>query len=76
MAKKNGKKIVLVRINIPILLAQHLNKYRGLKGGNLIPIVAYRVYQKYYQEPTIEEGFDKVYNIVPKYDSKLFKYFL
>ena len=51
LAKQFNKKIILVKIDIPIELAQHLNKYRGLKTGSSIPIVVYRVYQKRYQEP-------------------------
>ena len=76
LAKQFNKKIILVKIDIPIKLAQHLNKYRGLKTGSSIPIVVYRVYQKRYQEPKMEEGFDEIHSIVPEYDNKLFKYYL
>lgn len=64
---KNANKDIYVRVlimDIPEKLSKHLNYYRTqTKRDKLIPQVAYNMYNKLYEEPSLDEGIDKVEKI-------------
>ena len=57
-------------------LAYHLNYYRSLKlGDKIVPKVVYHTYNKYYEEPNIED-YDKIYYYHPKIKNSINKFFI
>jgi len=82
MANKAKMKVVVYLMDIPENLSKHLNHMRVMKTqGKIekIPEVAYRVYNKKYEEPSLEEGINKIINVPfsftgNKENSKLFLY--
>ena len=82
MANKAKMKVVVYLMDIPENLSKHLNHMRVMKTqGKMekIPEVAYRVYNKKYEEPSLEEGINKIINVPfsftgNKENSKLFLY--
>ncbi len=68
IAKKYGKTVYIsvYLMDIPEILSKHLNHFRVQKShGKIkkIPEIAYRVYNKRYQEPTLHEGIDQIIKI-------------
>jgi bifunctional polynucleotide phosphatase/kinase len=64
LANKYGAISKCIEIDISINTAQHLNNFRYHQSKfqiKKIPIVAYRIFYKYYQSPNIDEGFDDIY---------------
>ena len=60
-------------MDVPEILCKHLNNYRVEKSkGKIkrIPIIAYRVYNKKYQEPSLDEGIDQIIKIPFSFDGK------
>lgn len=65
----NNKKIAIIWFNIPEIISKHLNNYRvQITKGQVkkIPNVVYRVYNKKFDEPTINE-FTGVDLIIPQW---------
>jgi bifunctional polynucleotide phosphatase/kinase len=60
-----------VWIDNPIDLIQHLNQYRGRYGFARIPSVAYRVYDKKFTPPSLDEGAKRLikYHFYPEFKS-------
>lgn len=66
MGKKYNYKIICNYFKVDILVAKHNNNYRSYISNNTIkkaPDIAYHMYNKYFQEPTLAEGFD-IINII------------
>ncbi len=74
--------VIVYIMDIPENLSKHLNHMRVLKSkGKIekIPEVAYRVYNKKYEKPDLNEGIDKIIEIPFSFkgndeDAKLFLY--
>ena len=62
-AKQYDYKIIVIQIKINKLYNQYLNYYRAetLKT-TIIPRVAFAIYYKKFQKPTLNEGIDKIIN--------------
>ncbi len=78
-AKANGLMVTVYMMDVPELLSKHLNHMRVMKSGGQvekIPEVAYRVYNKRYQAPNLDEGIDKIINVPFSFkgNSKYFMY--
>ena len=75
LAKKYKYKIRCVVMKIPIEIAKHNMGYRTYKGiAQYIPEIAYRIFNKKYQEPELDEGIDKIIEIDKlDCDEKMFK---
>jgi bifunctional polynucleotide phosphatase/kinase len=54
-AKTHGYVVRCVHVTTPLDLAYKRNKMRNLE--NQVPLIAYLVFKKHYEEPTEEEGF-------------------
>jgi len=76
---KSKIKIWCVYSNISKELAFHLNKIRAIRGvidpeyhSKQVPAVAIHAYWKKFQEPTVDEGFEKIVemNFEPQFKSK------
>jgi bifunctional polynucleotide phosphatase/kinase len=66
IAKKYKYKIVCIILETSKQLAQHNNSYRNYKYHvEKIPDIAYNVYIKKYNEPTTNEGIDKIIKMEP-----------
>lgn len=81
MAKQYGKNvyITIYNIDMPEKLSKHLNYYRVQSSTGkekLIPEIAYRIYNKKYEEPKEDEGINKIINIPFVYKNKNNKMFL
>lgn len=64
LAKKENIPVIIYVMDISENLSKHLNNMRVMKcEANKIPEVAYRVYNKRYEEPTKDEGIDKIIKI-------------
>jgi len=84
LAQKYGSEIYIsvYMMDIPEILSKHLNQFRVQKSqGQIakIPEIAYRIYNKKYQEPTLHEGIDQIIKIPfsfnsNKNDIKMFLY--
>eukprot|EP01125_Pyxidicula_operculata_P010082 TRINITY_DN331_c0_g1_i2.p1 TRINITY_DN331_c0_g1~~TRINITY_DN331_c0_g1_i2.p1 ORF type:complete len:511 (-),score=124.21 TRINITY_DN331_c0_g1_i2:123-1655(-) len=53
-------------------IASHLNKLRGKSGGPVVPDIAYNMFKKNFQMPSIAEGFSTVVQIpfAPSFNSE------
>lgn len=60
IGKKYKYNIRLVHIETTYELAMHRNYYRMLQKNYLIPEIAYRIYKKNFQQPTVDEKVDEV----------------
>lgn len=56
-----------IRTNVNYKLAKHLNVMRMLDGGKLIKNQNFKHYQQFYEEPTLDEGWDDVYLYTDKF---------
>ncbi len=80
-AKKSKYFIIIYHSEIPFKcllfntdldLAHHLNFFREkIKGVRRIPDVGYNMFKKNFEEPSIDEGFDKVVKVnwIPEFES-------
>lgn len=71
LAKKMGYSVRSIKMTTSLELAQHNNHFRMLKGGQLIPDIAYRMYNTKYEEPTTKEGFSEVLSFEAGYPKDL-----
>ena len=61
VAKKYNVQIRCILFTTPIEICMHNNIYRNLTSEcNIVPKIAYNIYNKNYEKPCIEEGFDSV----------------
>jgi len=72
LAKQKKIPIRCFRFQIPEKLAKHLNYYRErLTNGQHehVSTIGYRLYSKHFEEPHLNEGFDKIVhiNFIPKF---------
>jgi bifunctional polynucleotide phosphatase/kinase len=67
-----------VYMNVPIDFARHLSNYRVELGGKSIPAVAYGIYMKNFEYPTLKEGFSTidVLDFTPNFTKKQLKKFM
>jgi bifunctional polynucleotide phosphatase/kinase len=66
IAKKYNYSIRCIEIDCSKELALHNNSYRNYKYNiNKIPEIAYNVFIKRYQKPTLDEGFDEIIKLEP-----------
>eukprot|EP01127_Copromyxa_protea_P014627 TRINITY_DN4114_c0_g1_i1.p1 TRINITY_DN4114_c0_g1~~TRINITY_DN4114_c0_g1_i1.p1 ORF type:complete len:728 (+),score=176.83 TRINITY_DN4114_c0_g1_i1:2-2185(+) len=66
IAQKYSVPVRCFLVSTPRPLAEHLNMFRVVSSGGqvgLIPGIAYNVYQKKYEEPTLGEGFKEIKKI-------------
>ena len=66
LARENDIPIKCVHVNTPLNLCKHLNDMRVEIGKGTIakvPDIAYNVLNKKYTNPTLDEGFKKIYTI-------------
>lgn len=76
LAKDNGMKVVVYKMDISEALSKHLNHMRVMTDHiDKVPEVAYRVYNKKYEEPSIDEGIDEIINVPFIYKGINHKYF-
>ncbi len=79
LAKKANMSVIVYIMDIPENLSKHLNHMRVMQShGKIekIPEVAYRVYNKKYEVPTLNEGIDKIVDVPFMYKGNDTKYFL
>lgn len=65
IAQENSLQVYCVVMQVDRNMAKHLSLYREGQIGKHIPTIAYNVFYKRYEEPTISEGFEDIYNIIP-----------
>ena len=66
----------LIQLKTDMDLSYHLNNYRYLnKNGNMVPMVVYHTYRKYYEKPN-KKSYEKIFSYYPKIKDKVNKYFL
>jgi len=66
LAKKYNYKTRALIMTTSLELSKHNNGYRSyITETPFIPNIVYNIYSKKYQEPTINEGFDKIEKIEP-----------
>ena len=75
LANKSKVPIRCIHLKVSSELSYHLNMFRQnvTKGDQRrVPDVAYRTFDKYFEEPKASEGFSEVtvLDFVPKFDSK------
>jgi bifunctional polynucleotide phosphatase/kinase len=66
LAKEHNMIVTVYMMDVPELLSKHLNHMRVMKSNGKIekiPEVAYRVYNKRYQAPNLDEGIDRIISI-------------
>lgn len=64
LAKLYKYKVVCFNFTTSKELSKHNNYYRAfITGAKVVPTIAYNIYGKKFVSPTLDEGFDKVYNI-------------
>lgn len=69
--------IIVLHVTTSFDLAMHRNHYRFLKGGHLIPSIAYNMYKKNFIKPSLQEGINEIYEIEPdNADDELYKKYL
>lgn len=70
-AKEKQAQLVCIHLQVPKAMAQHANLYRMLCKSSkehrpeTVPTLAYNMYYKDLEEPTEEEGFNKIISIKP-----------
>lgn len=73
LGKKYGSNITVYVVDIPEHLSKHMNHMRVQKtkgDRKIVPIIAYRIYNKKYEEPVKEEGIDKIVKLDFLYQGK------
>lgn len=71
IAKKADYVITCINITTSRDLAYHNMFYRAFKNNvQCIPKIAYDIYQKKYEQPSIDEGFDKIISIHPHFSTE------
>jgi bifunctional polynucleotide phosphatase/kinase len=80
LAKKYKYNVRCVKMLCDISVASHNSYYRSYKlNGQIghIPMIAYRIYKKKYQEPEKSEGFTDIlaFNFAPPTDPNYYMYF-
>lgn len=77
LAKTYNYKIIIIKFETTEEICKHNIKYRLIKGGANIPEIVFRVYKKYYEEPTDDEG--EIISYLPNYlenkDELYYKYY-
>lgn len=79
--QENDYHIICVWFHIPEQVSHFLNQYRIEKtsGAKSIPMVVYHTYNKKFQQPTLDEGFEKIVEFTKicgvDDDSPLFNYY-
>lgn len=76
MGKQSNMCIISISIALSEEWTQQLRMHREIEGGPHIPEIAINLYQKKYQKPEMNEGFDYIFNIVPKLGDEVAQYFL
>jgi bifunctional polynucleotide phosphatase/kinase len=77
LAKGSNYKVRIVQIMTSIEISKHNNIYRHLTtGSKIIPDIAYHMYKKNFEEPSIDEGVSEVEKIEPIFpnDDNYYKY--
>ncbi|XP_003388985.1 PREDICTED: bifunctional polynucleotide phosphatase/kinase-like [Amphimedon queenslandica] len=75
LAKKSSVPVRCIRLKVSPELSYHLNMYRQNKSKGVerrVPMVAYRTFDKYFEEPKVSEGFSEVIELdfVPSFESE------
>jgi bifunctional polynucleotide phosphatase/kinase len=85
IGKKYNAIIIVIHFTTSIALSKHNNIFRNvISNGDkkLIPVIAYNIANKYFEEPTMAEGIKKIYTINPFFmdldpiDTSLYKQYL
>lgn len=63
IANKNNVKCRCIKFETSFDHAFHNNMYRYVKGDRKVPIIAYRIYKKKFNEPELSEGFYQINEI-------------
>jgi DNA 3'-phosphatase len=63
LASSLGMAAIAIVVNIPIEVAKHMNRARTLVLGSHVPDIAYGMFAKRYEFPTVAEGFAQVITI-------------
>lgn len=72
IAKEKNYFIRVIYMNTSIELAKHLNNVRHIVSDGTIPkipTIVYRVFNRYFVKPTLQEGFDVIEELDFHYDS-------
>lgn len=80
IAKDNNVKCRCIVFNTSFNHSYHNNMYRMVKTGKKVPIIAYRIYKKKYEDPKLNEGFYKIdkidFKLDPSFNDKIYyKYY-
>ena len=65
IAKENNLEVYCIIMQTTRDMVMHLSLYREGKTGKHIPMVAFNVFYKRYEEPTMDEGYTEIYEIMP-----------
>lgn len=60
LAKKNNYSLRCIYMTTSMDISKHNNYYRMIKGGLLIPDIAYNIFNKKLEEPLLNEGFTEI----------------
>lgn len=74
LVSSSGYVVRCIIMDTPMELAFHMNMYRqSLSEGSIrrVPEVAYNIYKKKYEAPSLDEGFETIEKVqfVPKFKS-------
>lgn len=73
-AQKNDYPVYAIHCSMPEEYCKHLNIHRCVKKGDkCVPPVVYSIYKNKFQKPEESEGFDGIYEHVPKLKKKVFE---
>lgn len=73
LAKQYGYHCRAIKMNTSYELSKHNNYYRFFKSnGKFVPEIAYNIYKKKFQEPSIDEGFNEIIYIHPEIPDNMF----
>lgn len=78
IAQKHDYKIRVIKMMTSYELCKHNNGYRSRNDASKrVPDIVYNVYKNKYEDPSIEEGIDKIIEVYPSYpnDPEYFKYY-
>ena len=69
IAKKHSIPVRVLKFATDLNICKHNNAFRAVNGSrDRVPDIAYRIFDKNYQEPSIDEGVDSVVEIPYKID--------
>lgn len=76
LAKKNSYTLTVILMKTSRELSKHNNYYRYLTTGkNLVPEIAYRIYNSKFQSPELNEGIDRIFTTEPNKPKNFYYYY-